>query len=143
VPRDCARTRAHELWHSWSSNSRWLVFSSKWNTPYTQLFLTHIDENGEDTPPVLLERFTGKDRAANIPEFVRVAPDAIAHVREGFLDPYSFLRQERQTRERVITAVRSVPTGGIGAGSRERGLAQRSGMGAVSGGQDGRGYPGV
>jgi len=27
------------------------------NTPYTQLFLTHIDENGDDSPPVLLERF--------------------------------------------------------------------------------------
>ena len=52
-------------WHSWSSNSRWLVFSSKVNTPYTQLFLTHIDENGNDSPPVLLERFTSPDRAAN------------------------------------------------------------------------------
>jgi Tol biopolymer transport system component len=35
-------------WHSWSSNSRWLVFSSKVNTAYTQLFLTHIDEDGND-----------------------------------------------------------------------------------------------
>ena len=39
-------------WHSWSSNSRWLVFSSKVNGPYTQLFLTHIDEDGNDSPPV-------------------------------------------------------------------------------------------
>ena len=45
-------------WHSWSSNGRWLVFSSKANTAYTQLFLTHIDANGESTPPVVLERFT-------------------------------------------------------------------------------------
>jgi len=79
-------------WHSWSSNSRWLVFSSKVNTPYTQLFLTHIDENGNDSPPVLLERFTSPDRAANIPEFVRLPGDAIAEIREQFLDPYSFLR---------------------------------------------------
>ncbi|MBI3782415.1 MAG: tetratricopeptide repeat protein [Deltaproteobacteria bacterium] len=79
-------------WHSWSSNSRWLVFSSKVNTPYTQLFLTHIDENGNDSPPVLLERFTSPDRAANIPEFVRLPGDAIADIREQFLDPYSFLR---------------------------------------------------
>jgi Flp pilus assembly protein TadD len=79
-------------WHSWSSNSRWLVFSSKVNTAYTQLFLTHIDENGNDTPPVLLERFTSPDRAANIPEFVRLPGDAIADIREQFLDPYSFLR---------------------------------------------------
>ena len=79
-------------WHSWSSNSRWLVFSSKVNTPYTQLFLTHIDPNGNDSPPVLLERFTSPDRAANIPEFVRLPGDAIADIREQFLDPYSFLR---------------------------------------------------
>jgi Flp pilus assembly protein TadD len=79
-------------WHSWSSNSRWLVFSSKVNGPYTQLFLTHIDENGNDTPPVLLERFTSADRAANIPEFVKLRGDAIADIREQFLDAYSFLR---------------------------------------------------
>jgi pentatricopeptide repeat protein len=79
-------------WHSWSSNSRWLVFSSKVNGPYTQLFLTHIDENGNDSPPVLLERFTSPDRAANIPEFVKLPGDAIAEIREQFLDPYSFLR---------------------------------------------------
>src|SRR6185369_14035594 len=79
-------------WHSWSSNSRWLVFSSKVNTAYTQLFLTHIDEKGDDSPPVLLERFTSPDRAANIPEFVRLPGDAIAEIREQFLDAYSFLR---------------------------------------------------
>jgi Flp pilus assembly protein TadD len=79
-------------WHSWSSNSRWLVFSSKVNGPYTQLFLTHIDENGNDSPPVLLERFTSPDRAANIPEFVKLSGDAIAEIREQFLDAYSFLR---------------------------------------------------
>jgi Flp pilus assembly protein TadD len=79
-------------WHSWSSNSRWLVFSSKVNGPYTQLFLTHIDENGNDSPPVLLERFTSPDRAANIPEFVKIPGDTIADIKEQFLDPYSFLR---------------------------------------------------
>lgn len=79
-------------WHSWSSNSRWLVFSSKVNGPYTQLFLTHIDDAGNDTPPVLLERFTSPDRAANIPEFSHLPGNAIADIREQFLDAYSFLR---------------------------------------------------
>ena len=79
-------------WHSWSSNGRWLVFSSKANGPYTQLFLTHVDEDGNDTPPVLLERFTSADRAANIPEFVKLPGDAIVSIREQFLDAYSFLR---------------------------------------------------
>jgi Flp pilus assembly protein TadD len=79
-------------WHSWSSNGRWLVFSSKANTAYTQLFLTHIDEDGQSTPPVVLERFTGADRAANIPEFVPLPAEAIAKIKEQFLDAYSFLR---------------------------------------------------
>ena len=38
-------------WHSFSPNGRWLVFSSKAFTPYTQLFLTHFDEQGRSTPP--------------------------------------------------------------------------------------------
>jgi Flp pilus assembly protein TadD len=87
-----ANTPRMNSWHSWSSNGRWLVFSSKANTAYTQLFLTHIDENGDSTPPVLLERFTGPDRAANIPEFVPLPAGAIAKIKEQFLDAYSFLR---------------------------------------------------
>jgi Flp pilus assembly protein TadD len=87
-----ANTPRMNSWHSWSSNGRWLVFSSKANTAYTQLFLTHIDEHGESTPPVVLERFTGADRAANIPEFVPLPADAIAKIKERFLDAYSFLR---------------------------------------------------
>lgn len=79
-------------WHSWSPNSRWLVFASKANSPYTQLFLTHIDQQGRSTPPVLLSQFTAPDRAANIPEFVNTKPGAIRRIREQFLDDYSFVR---------------------------------------------------
>lgn len=56
-------------WHSWSPNGRWLVFSSKEQSLYTRLYLTHIDENGNDSPPVLLENLVFNQRAANIPEF--------------------------------------------------------------------------
>jgi Flp pilus assembly protein TadD len=87
-----ANTPLMNSWHSFSSNGRWLVFSSKANTPYTQLFLTHIDEAGNSTPPVVLDRFTGDDRAANIPEFVPVPAESIAKIQEQFLDAYSFLR---------------------------------------------------
>jgi tetratricopeptide (TPR) repeat protein len=87
-----ANTPRMNSWHSFSSNGRWLVFSSKANTPYTQLFLTHIDDAGESTPPVVLDRFTGDDRAANIPEFVPLAAGSIAKIQERFLDAYSFLR---------------------------------------------------
>jgi tetratricopeptide (TPR) repeat protein len=87
-----ANTRRMNSWHSFSSNGKWLVFSSKANTPYTQLFLTHIDEQGRSTPPVVLDRFTGTYGAANIPEFVPLPADAIAEIKEQFLDAFSFLR---------------------------------------------------
>ena len=79
-------------WHSWSPNSRWLVFSSKARGAYTQLFLTHVDGNGNDGPPILLENMSLDGRAANIPEFVNIPPDRIKHIVERFLDDYSFIR---------------------------------------------------
>ena len=45
-------------WHSFSPNGRWLVFSSKSRSPYTQMFLTHLDEEGRDSPPILIENAT-------------------------------------------------------------------------------------
>jgi tetratricopeptide (TPR) repeat protein len=62
-------------WHSFSPNGRWLAFSSKSRSPYTQLFLTHIDENGNDSPPILVEDATAANRAVNIPEFVNIGKD--------------------------------------------------------------------
>lgn len=62
-------------WHSFSPNGRWLVFSSKSRSPYTQMFLTHIDENGMDSPAILIENSTAANRAVNIPEFVNVPMD--------------------------------------------------------------------
>ncbi len=67
-------------WHSWSPNSRWLVFSSKINTPYTELFLTHIDQQGYDSTPVLLSRFSGHKLACIAPEFVNIEPGAIQEI---------------------------------------------------------------
>jgi len=90
--RLAANTQRMNSWHSWSPNGRWLVFSSKANSPYTQLFLTHVDAQGESTPPVLLTRFTGPDRAANIPEFVNAPAGAIARIEEKFLNDYSHAR---------------------------------------------------
>jgi tetratricopeptide (TPR) repeat protein len=64
-------------WHTFSPNGRWLAFSSKGRSLFTQLFLTHIDENGNDSPAILVENATAANRAVNIPEFVNVAPDFI------------------------------------------------------------------
>lgn len=103
-----ANTNRMNSWHSWSPNGRWLVFASKANSPYTQLFLTHIDENGESSPPVVLDRFTAPDRAANIPEFVNLPPDAIIKIREQFVDDYSMARAAHisETQGAIDDAIR-------------------------------------
>jgi Tfp pilus assembly protein PilF len=67
-------------WHSFSPDGRWMVFSSKSRSPYTQMFLTHIDEQGNDTPAILIERATDANRAVNLPEFVNLAPGALGHI---------------------------------------------------------------
>jgi tetratricopeptide (TPR) repeat protein len=98
-PMECNTPRMNS-WHSWSPNGRWLVFSSKSNSPYTQLFLTHVDEQGHSTPPVLLPQFTASDRAANIPEFVRAGPGAIERIREQFIDDSYYARSGDMSRSR-------------------------------------------
>jgi tetratricopeptide (TPR) repeat protein len=75
-------------WHSFSPNGRWLVFSSKSRSPYTQMFLTHIDENGNDTPAILIENSTAANRAVNIPEFVNMNPSGIEHIDTPAVDFY-------------------------------------------------------
>jgi hypothetical protein len=37
-----------ESWHTWSSNSRWIVFSSKKENPlFNRTYITYVDENGK------------------------------------------------------------------------------------------------
>ncbi len=67
-------------WHSFSPNGRWLVFSSKSRSPYTQMFLTHVDENGNDSPAILIENSTAANRAVNIPEFVNIPTDGMLKI---------------------------------------------------------------
>lgn len=64
-------------WHSFSPNGRWMVFTSKSRSPYTQMFLTHIDESGNDSPAVLIDNTTAANRAVNIPEFVNIAAGSL------------------------------------------------------------------
>jgi tetratricopeptide (TPR) repeat protein len=67
-------------WHSFSPNGRWMVFSSKSRSPFTRMFLTHVDEQGNDTPAVLIENATAANRAVNIPEFVNIPPDGLLQI---------------------------------------------------------------
>jgi hypothetical protein len=65
-----------EAWHCWSSNSRWIVFSSRRDNPQlARLYFSYIDSEGRDHKPFLLPQ---KDPAFydtwlktyNIPELV-------------------------------------------------------------------------
>jgi len=91
-----ANTKRMNSWHSFSPNGKWLVFSGKPDSPYTRLYLTHIDEHGESTPAVVLDHLTAPDRAANIPEFVNADLAAIRHIREQFVDDVSYARSAWQ-----------------------------------------------
>ena len=67
---------AADSWHSWSSNSRWLVFASKRDDGvFARLYLTHIDDAGNASPAVRLPLDDPDVRESfNIPEFVKDVP---------------------------------------------------------------------
>jgi len=81
-------TRLMNSWHSFSPNGRWMVFSSKARSPYTQMYLTHIDKDGNDSPPVLIENATAANRAVNIPEFVNIPTDGLEKIDHPATDYY-------------------------------------------------------
>jgi len=52
---DAVQHPTHEFLAQFFTQRRWLVFSSKSRSPYTQMFLTHLDEEGNDSPAILIE----------------------------------------------------------------------------------------
>jgi hypothetical protein len=82
-----------DSYHSWSSNSRWLVFSSKRIDGLTaRFFISHIDENGNAGKPFLLpqkdpEFYNRLLKSFNLPEFstleVKVNPGTIRKSAQG------------------------------------------------------------
>ncbi len=83
-----ANTPRMNSWHTFSPNGRWLAFSSKGRSLYTQLYLTHIDAEGHDSPGILIENATAANRAVNIPEFVNIPMDGIAKMDAPATDFY-------------------------------------------------------
>lgn len=75
-------------WHSFSPNGRWLVFSSKSRGPYTKMYLTHIDEQGDDSPAILIDNATAANRAVNLPEFVNIPRDGMVKISTPAVDMY-------------------------------------------------------
>jgi Flp pilus assembly protein TadD len=78
-------------WHSFSPNGRWLAFSSKARSPFTQLMLTHIDADGNDSPAILVDDTTASNRAVNIPEFANVPPGSLEHIVPQATDSYRMI----------------------------------------------------
>jgi tetratricopeptide (TPR) repeat protein len=75
-------------WHSFSPNGRWLVFASKLRSPYTQMYLTHIDAAGSDSPAILIDNATAANRAVNLPEFVNIPPGGLTEIATPAVDMY-------------------------------------------------------
>ncbi|MBZ5583663.1 MAG: tetratricopeptide repeat protein [Acidobacteriia bacterium] len=103
-----ANTALMNSWHSFSPNGRWLVFSSKSRSPYTQMFLTHLDEEGRDTPPILIENSTAANRAVNLPEFVNIPPGGLLSIAVPAAEFYALfdhaLELEREGRHEAAVA---------------------------------------
>jgi hypothetical protein len=65
-----------ESWHSWSSNSRWIVFSSKrLHGVFTRTYISHIDEDGNAGKPILLPQkdptfYDSHLRTFSVPELI-------------------------------------------------------------------------
>ena len=76
-PLASANSLNTESYHSWSSNSRWLVFSSRRDDGlYTRPYITHIDKYGHASKPFIMPAITASYynylmKSYNIPEFTR------------------------------------------------------------------------
>lgn len=77
LPMDEANSSDVESYHSWSHNSRWLVFSSRRGDGlYTRPYFTYIDAQGKVHKPFLLPQknperyYKGQMFSYNIPELI-------------------------------------------------------------------------
>ena len=59
------------------------------------MFLTHLDEEGNDSPAILIENSTAANRAVNIPEFVNIPPDGLVKIDTPAVDMYTQVRRSR------------------------------------------------
>lgn len=77
VNTDVINSPYSDSYHSWSSNGRWVVFSSRRvDGKYTRLFFSHCDAAGRFTKPFMLPQKNPEQNgellyAYNIPEFIK------------------------------------------------------------------------
>lgn len=73
-----ANSDTSESWHSWSSNGRWIVFSSKRQAPpLTRCYLSYVDADGKSHKAFVLpqrdpEYYEGLPELMNVPELISV-----------------------------------------------------------------------
>ncbi|MBO4821459.1 MAG: PD40 domain-containing protein [Prevotella sp.] len=94
-----------ESYHSWSSNGRWVIFSSRRDDgTFTRPFIAHVDANGHGSKPFELPSADADYhrlfmRSYNIPEFMRgpvtLRPQDIADILKGDGVDVKYVKQLR------------------------------------------------
>ena len=90
-----------ESYHSWSSNGRWVVFSSRrYDGNYTRPFIAHIDKDGRSGKPFELpcadpDYHRQLLKSYNVPEFMRgpvtIAPQRFADALKQEAEPVKYV----------------------------------------------------
>jgi tetratricopeptide (TPR) repeat protein len=52
------------------------------------MYLTHIDEQGNDSPAILIDNATAANRAVNLPEFANIPPDGLLEIATPAVELY-------------------------------------------------------
>lgn len=92
-----------ESYHSWSSNGKWVAFSSRrYDSNYTRPFIAHIDSNGHGSKPFELPCANPDNhrqllKSYNIPEFMRgpvtIKPQHFADVLKQDAEPVKYVNK--------------------------------------------------
>ena len=92
-----------ESYHSWSSNGRWVVFSSRrYDSNYTRPFIAHIDKNGHGSKPFELpcanpDYHRQLLRSYNVPEFMKgpvtIKPQRFADALKQDAEPVKYVNK--------------------------------------------------
>ena len=106
---ECNADDAADSWHSWSSNSRWLIFTSKRDDGvFARLYLTQIDEEGHASPAVRLPLDKAPLECFNLPEFLNEKP------RVSEREIFEVVRAESPTKNIESEKVRRAKSGKVG-----------------------------
>ena len=92
-----------ESYHSWSSNGRWVMFSSRrYDGNYTRPFIAHIDKNGHGSKPFELpcadpDYHRQLLKSYNVPEFMRgpvtIKPQQFADALKQEAEPVKYVNR--------------------------------------------------